>query len=208
MITIPQRVLGEALIFSARNWPSKTAAVIKSKEYSYSALKKSAESVARHLVFSGIKKGDRVAVYMNNSWQSIVSIYGITLAGAAFLVINPQTKGDKLHYILKDSVAKILITESLQKNELISTLDDSSDIEEVIITGDISAISGLTKVASVDFEEALLTGANTSTILPKAIPNDLAALIYTSGSTGFPKGVMMTHQSMVFTSWSLIAVSY
>ena len=36
------------------------------------------------------------------------------------------------------------------------------------------------------------------------IPNDLAALIYTSGSTGFPKGVMMTHQSMVFASWSLI----
>jgi len=40
--------------------------------------------------------------------------------------------------------------------------------------------------------------------LPEIIPNDLAALIYTSGSTGFPKGVMMTHQSMVFTSWSLI----
>jgi acyl-CoA synthetase (AMP-forming)/AMP-acid ligase II len=204
MIEIPQRLLGEALIISARKNTNKTAVIVKNREYSYYDLKTEAEKMARHLLFAGIKRGDRVAVYMNNSWQSIVSIYGITLSGAVFLVINPQTKAGKLHYILKDSGARILITESLQKNELISTLDDSSDIEEVIITGDISAISGLTKVASVDFEEALLTGANTSTILPKAIPNDLAALIYTSGSTGFPKGVMMTHQSMVFTSWSLI----
>src|SRR5664280_205643 len=204
MIEIPQRLLGEALIISARKNTNKTAVIVKNREYSYYDLKTEAEKMARHLVFAGIKRGDRVAVYMNNSWQSIVSIYGITLSGAVFLVINPQTKAGKLHYILKDSGARILITESLQKNELISTLNDSSDIEEVIITGDISAISGLTKVASVDFEEALLTGANTSTILPKAIPNDLAALIYTSGSTGFPKGVMMTHQSMVFTSWSLI----
>jgi acyl-CoA synthetase (AMP-forming)/AMP-acid ligase II len=204
MIEIPQRLLGEALIISARKNTNKTAVIVKNREYSYYDLKTEAEKMARHLLFAGIKRGDRVAVYMNNSWQSIVSIYGITLSGAVFLVINPQTKAGKLHYILKDSGARILITESLQKNELISTLDDSSDIEEVIITGDISAISGLTKVASVDFEEVLLTGANTSTILPKAIPNDLAALIYTSGSTGFPKGVMMTHQSMVFTSWSLI----
>ena len=70
---------------------------------------------AHHLVISGIKKGDRVAVYMNNSWQSIVSIYGITLAGAAFLVINPQTRADKLQYILNDSGAKILISESILK---------------------------------------------------------------------------------------------
>src|SRR5665647_3914744 len=99
MITIPQRVLGEALLFSARKYPSKTAIIIKTKEYSYSSLKESAEKMASHLVISGIKKGDRVAIYMNNSWQSIVSIYSITLAGAAFLVINPQTRADKLQYI-------------------------------------------------------------------------------------------------------------
>ena len=38
---------------------------------------------------------------MNNSWECIVAIYGITLAGAAFLAINPQTKADKLQYILE-----------------------------------------------------------------------------------------------------------
>lgn len=203
MINIPQRVLGEALIFSARNWPSKTAIVIKTKEYSYSSLKVEAESVAHHLVLAGIKKGDRVAVYMNNSWQSVVSIYGITLAGAAFLVINPQTKADKLNYILKDSGARILFTESILNNELSKALGDPTDIHEVIVTGDITRITKFPSINFIDFEETITANPSHSE-LPRVIPNDLAALIYTSGSTGFPKGVMMTHQSMVFTSWSLV----
>jgi len=123
MISIPQRVLGEALLFSARKCPAKTAIIIKTKEYSYSSLKESAENLASHLVITGIKKGDRIAVYMNNSWQSIISIYGITLSGAVFLVINPQTKADKLQYILNDSGAKILISESILSSEISLALE-------------------------------------------------------------------------------------
>lgn len=203
MITIPQRVLGEALLFSARKYPSKTAVIIKTKEYSYSGLKESAEKLAIYLVLAGIKKGDRVAVYMNNSWQSIVSIYSITMAGAAFLVINPQTKADKLQYILKDSGAKILFSESILNNELSQALGGSTDINEVIITGDINKITCFPGIRISDFEE-IASENDQHVVLPRTIPNDLAALIYTSGSTGFPKGVMMTHQSMVFASWSLI----
>ena len=203
MITLPQRVLGEALLFSARKYPLKTAIIVKNREYSYSSLKECSENIAIHLVQSGIRKGDRVAIYMNNSWESVVSIYGITLAGAAFLVINPQTKADKLQYILKDSGAKILFSESIQNNELSKALGNLTDVKEVIISGDISRMSGFPAIKMVAFEDALNFNAG-HTVLPGIIANDLAALIYTSGSTGFPKGVMMTHQSMVFTSWSLI----
>lgn len=203
MTKIPQRVLGEALLFSAREYPSKTAIIIKTQEYSYSHLKKSSEKLASHLVFAGIKKGDRVAVYMNNSWQSIVSIYSITLAGGAFLVINPQTRADKLQYILNDSGAKVLISEGLLWNELSQALGGSTDIHEVIISGDNKRITRFPSINLEDFEN-LISDNKAVAGLPKVIPNDLAALIYTSGSTGFPKGVMMTHQSMVFTSWSLI----
>jgi acyl-CoA synthetase (AMP-forming)/AMP-acid ligase II len=203
MIKIPQRLLGEALLFSAQEHPAKTAIIIRTKEYSYSSLKGSSERLATHLVSAGIKKGDRVALYMNNSWQSIVSIYGITMAGAAFLVINPQTRADKLQYILNDSGARILISESILSNELSVALAGSKEIQEVIITGDNNRISSFAGIKLEDFEN-LVSDNKHVTELPKIIPNDLAALIYTSGSTGFPKGVMMTHQSMVFTSWSLI----
>ena len=111
MISRPQRLLGEALEFSYREHPAKIAAFFGGKEFSYADLKNSAENLALHLTSIGIKKGDRVAIFMNNSWQCIVSVYGITLAGGVFLVINPQTKANKLQYILDDCSAKVIISE-------------------------------------------------------------------------------------------------
>ncbi len=203
MISIPQRLLGEALLLSAKNNPSKTAIIVKEEEYSYSLLKENATNFARYLINAGIKKGDKVAIYMDNSWQSIVSIYGITLSGAVFLVINHQTKADKLKYILNDCEAKILISATTLKNELSRALEETEKLQEVIIEGDINSIKKFPHFKIQSFENSILN-SYADVDFPNIIPNDLAALIYTSGSTGFPKGVMMTHQSMVFTSWSLI----
>ena len=203
MLKIPQRLLGEALLNSAGTNPSKIAIISKGEEYSYQLLKESAENLARHLLSSGIEKGDRVAIYIENSWESIVSIYGTALAGGVFLVINPQTKADKFQYILNDSGAKILITSSILKNELSLALENTKDIHEVIISGKLDQVKKYPHFELMHFDNAIAKN-NSEVTFPNIIPNDLAALIYTSGSTGFPKGVMMTHQSMVFTSWSLI----
>jgi len=202
MISIPQRLLGEALLISEKKYSSKTVVIAKSKEYTFSELKENAIKLAHYLVSKGIKKGDRIAVYMNNSWESVVSIYGITLAGGVFLIINPQTKADKLAYILNDCEARILLTEKVLSAEFSSALKSVKTISEVIIVGDLKGTGSEIEMQTSNFEE-ILKGEYHST-LPAVIPVDLAALIYTSGSTGFPKGVMMTHQSMVFTSWSLI----
>ncbi len=203
MISIPQRLLGEALLNAANNHPGKTAVIVKGVLYSYAQLKAGAENVAQHLRKAGVEKGDRVAIYLDNSWESVVSIYGTTLAGGVFLVINPQTKSDKLNFILNDSRAKVLITASLLKNEFLPAVENAPSVNEIIVTGDALSVNSALHARLVDFETAVSKTENVSK-LPDVIPNDLAALIYTSGSTGFPKGVMMTHQSMVFTSWSLI----
>jgi acyl-CoA synthetase (AMP-forming)/AMP-acid ligase II len=201
MLSIPQRLLGEALEFSARKHNGKTALIFAGKEYSYGDLYKASKTLATHLLKAGVKKGDRVAVFMNNSWQSAVSVYGITLAGGVFLVVNPQTKADKLKYILEDCNARILISEALLHKEFSSILAGSNEIEEVILTG---VKQDVNLPFSYSIFEDIISSEYESIIFPRIIPNDLAALIYTSGSTGYPKGVMMTHQSMVFTSWSLI----
>lgn len=203
MTAIPQRLLGEALLISARKTPSKTAIVIKDKEFSYDMLQKGAEKIAAHFINSGIKKGDRVAIYMSNSWESILSIYGATLSGAVFLFINPQTKAGKLQYILNDCSAKILITESILSKEVAEAVEDTLYLQQLIISGDGNKIINNTTLEIKNFE-SIISEAKSKVNFPEIIPNDLASLIYTSGSTGFPKGVMMTHQSMVFTSWSLI----
>ena len=202
MISRPQRLLSEALTFSAEKFPDKTAVHVKNEEFSYKYLQESAENLAAYLYSQGIQKGDRVAVYLNNSWQSAVAVYGISMAGAVFLLINPQTKAAKLNYILNDSGSKVIISESQLLNELLSSLEGLSELSQIIISGDIPKISHI--VQSVTDFEQIIQHRISGFQLPQIIPNDLAALIYTSGSTGFPKGVMMTHQSMVFTSWSLI----
>ncbi len=202
MLSIPQRVLGEGLFNSAKIHPAKTAIIAKGEEYSFALLNETAQKLAFHLINAGVVKGDRVAIYMDNSWQSMVSVYATTLAGAAFLVINPQTKSEKLQYILNDSEAKILISAYALRNEFSRALKDATTVKEIIITGSEVQINIDSPLSIINFEDAISNSRQTK--LPNVIANDLAALIYTSGSTGFPKGVMMTHQSMVFTCWSLV----
>lgn len=203
MISVPQRLLGEALLNSAARNPSKTAVIFDNKEYTYSEFRESALKIATYLVSVGLKKGDRVAVFLNNSWENVISIFGISLAGGVFIVINPQTKADKLQYILRNSGARILISGNILSNTLSKALDSNGIIENLILSDGSDKINLHASVSIRSFED-ILTDEITGTILPGVIPVDLAALIYTSGSTGFPKGVMMTHQSMVFTCWSLI----
>jgi acyl-CoA synthetase (AMP-forming)/AMP-acid ligase II len=203
MISIPQRLLGEALLRSAKSNPSKTAIIVKDKEYSFELLKDNAEKLARFFIKAGIEKGKRIAIYMDNSWESVVSIYAATLSGGVFLVINPQTKADKLNYILNDCEAKILVTVQSLKNQLASALKDTPHLKNVVIAGVNKEIIAFPHLQIDSFEECI-SNNNFDIKFPNIIPTDLAALIYTSGSTGFPKGVMMTHQSMVFTCWSLI----
>jgi acyl-CoA synthetase (AMP-forming)/AMP-acid ligase II len=202
MISIPQRLLGEALLRSAKSFPLKTAIIVKDKEYSYEFLKDRTQKLAAYFINSGIKKGDRIAVYLDNSWEAIVSIYAVTLSGAAFVVINPQTKADKLNFILNDCEAKILVTAQTLKTQLSSALNDTPHLKNVVVCAVNKEIIAFPHLQIDSFEDCM--SIEKAVTLPNIIPNDLAALIYTSGSTGFPKGVMMTHQSMVFTSWSLI----
>src|SRR5690606_15994539 len=58
-----------------------------------------------------VKRGDRVAVFLENSVAALVGIYGALYAGAAFIVVNPQTKADKLQYVLSDSGAAAVLSE-------------------------------------------------------------------------------------------------
>jgi len=191
------------LLNAADRNPDKTAVISRGVSYSYDEFRRSAESLACHLIRNGLKKGDRVAIQMHNSWQCAVSIYGVSLAGGVFLALNVQTRAEKLAFILNDSGSVALISEYLLQGELEMALQQAETVSQLILSGE-----KIRDVESFDGEvfhfEEVVRETIPAVALPNVIPTDLAALIYTSGSTGFPKGVMMTHQSMVFTSWSLI----
>lgn len=198
----PQRLLREGLLASARRQPAKTAVVVEGVDYSYQQLADAANRLADALVARGLRRGDRVAVFMSNTWPCIVSIYAVLLAGGVFVVINPQTRADKLAYIIGDSEARLLLTDYNFFSVYSSVVRDNATLAGIIACGEC-AESHIAGLPHETFNQVIATSTPLRSPVP-VIPNDLAALIYTSGSTGEPKGVMQTHQSMVFAAWSLI----
>ena len=199
----PQRLLREGLLAAAARHPDKAAVIVEGRTYRYGELLDAARRLAGWLVAHGLQRGDRVAIYMDNTWPCVVSIYATLLAGGVFLVINPQTKHDKLRYVLADSGARALLTDWHLGPVFAEALATLQEPALLVVSGENRRGTTLEGRAPVAFDEAVANSAPLAEPVT-VIPTDLAALIYTSGSTGDPKGVMQTHQSMVFAAWSLI----
>ncbi len=193
------RLMHEALLARAGNpaFRDKPAVIVEGQPHTYGELLDKAQRLSA-VIGERVQRGDRVAIYMDNSWFCVVSIYAAWLAGAVILLINPQTKRDKLGFILDDSGARILMSDGHIAKEFVPLPGSNSSFVSVICSGDFP--SG----HSIDCLEHLIRDTAPRSTLPTTIALDLAALIYTSGSTGQPKGVMQTHQSMLFASGSLI----
>jgi long-chain acyl-CoA synthetase len=137
----PQRLLRDGMIAAAQRHPDKPAIIIEGKQYSYSELLKTSLRLAQAFRQHGLDTGDRVAIYMDNTWPCVVSIYATLLAGGVFLVINPQTKADKLKFVLDDSDAKLLLTDVHLANVFIEAVEESSKLVAIISSGDISKLN-------------------------------------------------------------------
>ncbi len=145
-----------------------------------------------------INKGDRVVLFMDNSLNLCVSIFGVLMAGGVFVVINPTTKEDKLAYILNDCSARILISQ----NRFYPMFDSLMTRTKSLVSIFVDASNGKSgKVQNVS--DIFLQPPEPHTF-PRIIDQDLAALIYTSGSTGEPKGVTMNHLNMASAARSII----
>lgn len=203
IIDKPQRLLREGMLAAAKRHPEKTALIIKEQSYTYKELLDTSARIAAGLIKYGVQRGDRVAIYMDNSWPCVTSIYAVLLAGGVFVMINPQTKADKLRFLLENSQAKILLAGSQLASQFVPLATEVASLNCVIYTeeDDLEIFHENNFFVSLD---TILRENSPLEASVTVIPNDLAALIYTSGSTGVPKGVMQTHQAMVFAAWSLI----
>ena len=192
MIFKPPRLLQDTLLTSVANYPDHTALISGDLRLSYREVTDYACQLANALRMQGVRRGDRVAIFMDNTWQCAVSIYGILLAGGVFVPINVQTKQDKLAFILQDADAHVLLSESLL-SRVFSPVGELLPELQVFCTKNSMDLS--VNMGNV-FDN--LVDMPTSPPPQSAVSTDLAALIYTSGTTGEPKGVMHTHQSLNF----------
>jgi long-chain acyl-CoA synthetase len=194
MINLAQDFLRE----SAENYPGKTALICGGESYTYATLQRMSNRLARGLQAQGIQRGERVGLYLANTAEAVVSIFGVLKAGAVVVPVNRAIKLEKLRFILGHCQAAALITDPRALNQLGSRPEEQAlaSLRRVIATGQPAsngtvAFSELVGLAEGNSEELLPTGA---------IDLDLACLIYTSGTTGEPKGVMCDHSNVVFVT--------
>ena len=107
----------EFLEASADASPDKVALVCGGRRFTYREIEERANRQAHQLMAAGVKRGDRVAIYLENSVEAVTAVFGALKAGAVFIMINPSTKPEKLRYILDDSGAKALIDTRQQLDE-------------------------------------------------------------------------------------------
>jgi acyl-CoA ligase (AMP-forming) (exosortase A-associated) len=160
---------------------------------SYGELADAVRRVGNGLAALGVERGDRVAIFLPKSVQTVTAMFGTSMAGGAFVPINPVQKPAQVGHILRDSGAKVLITSAARAAPLAPELAQCSELRHVVLVDEgAERVGGAVPVTGW---EALL-GAPVG-VRRRGIDADLAAILYTSGSTGRPKGVVLSHRNMV-----------
>ncbi len=168
-------------------FPNKTALVFEGKQFTYQELDELANRAANALEVLGIKRGDRVALFLPNIPEFVISYLGIMKKGAVAVSVSAMLKSDEVQFILNDCTAKAIITTSELREQV--PADDLAYLEFILIAegeteGEMSLAEFLAEVSPQGrgiFME----------------PTDPAAIIYTSGTTGFPKGATLSHGNIV-----------
>ena len=185
---------------SALRRPDKVALVCSGRRLTYEWLELASNRLAHALLQLGLKQGDRVVIYLNNSAELLVGIFAAIKAGGVFVVVNRSSKPEKLLYVLNNSGASILMAdERTLDSGLWERLSAQLGGLRTIVCGNKDA-RGRPAIERVsDFNEI-------QRCFPSFPPpcstgeRDLACLVYTSGTTGLPKGVMCDHSNVVFVT--------
>lgn len=183
----------------------RAAVVFYGRTISYRELRDATDRMANALAAHGVKKGDRVGLYLLNSPQFIIAYFAALKCGATVTPISPVYTSHEVKFQLQDSGARVLFCQDVLYEKVAKA---GVDLDLVIVTSVGEYLPALKKLFSK--KSALPAGASVKQFqeLLKSHPAqppavaidpgaDLAALPYTGGTTGNPKGVMLTHFNLV-----------
>lgn len=218
---IPQEITGYEIPFfsvldaSAEKYPNNTYTIFQGAEKSFRQVRETADRVAGFLASSGIKKGDRIAMFLPNIPQFPEVYFGIMKAGAVCVTCNPLYTAEELKFQLKNCGARMVFC--MDHPEFYPTAVKAivdTDVETVVICnlksylpkikGFFGSLLGkIPKAAHHEPGHLFFDDVIRSAVPLKEQPQinageDLAMILYTSGTTGRPKGACLTHANMVF----------
>ncbi|WP_253910536.1 non-ribosomal peptide synthetase, partial [Pyxidicoccus fallax] len=160
----------------AARTPDAVAVVFDGSQLTYAELQRRANQLAWHLRATGVRTGDRVALCLERSPEMVVSVLAVLKMGAAFVPVDPQYPAERLAFMLEDSGAPVVLTQS----HLVESLPPGSRARVVCVDAEADALARL----SDDTPEWPVS------------PDALCYIIYTSGSTGRPKGIAVPHRTL------------
>ncbi|MFO7704077.1 MAG: long-chain-fatty-acid--CoA ligase [Halopseudomonas sp.] len=212
-LELPKTSLYSNLSVSALRYPEHPAIIYYGSALTYRQLDQQAQALAGYLQQAGVKAGDRVLLYMQNSPQFVIGFYAILRANAVVIPVNPMNRKAELEYLLQDTEAEVALC-GLELLDNIAPLLGQHGLREVIVSAyseyvreptDIDLPDAVRLAASIpilpgvtDWQQALATNHATGSLT--AGPDDLCVIPYSSGTTGNPKGCVHTHHSVMATT--------
>ncbi|MBI5017791.1 MAG: long-chain fatty acid--CoA ligase [Deltaproteobacteria bacterium] len=179
--------IAEALDRNKIFFPDRDAIVYGRKTWSYQRFWEDANRAANALVSLGVRRGDKVCLFLTNGPEFLLAYYACQKLGAVCVSISSMSKADEVDYMANDCEGGVLVTEAALLSEVPAR----------------DRIPGVRTVVSIDDGAAdrswaeLLATASPEFPTIAATRDDGAAIIYTSGTTGKPKGVVLTHGNVV-----------
>lgn len=154
----------------------------------YSEFDSLTSKFANFLLNAGIKKDDRIGLFLRNSPEYLIGMYGSAKAGAVEVPVNFFYKEREVEYILGNSRAKVCFCEDDLLDIVLAIKDKLPELKLIVTKG-----KGAVSFENVLKESDKDPGVNVSA-------EDTMAIIYTSGTTGMPKGAVLTHTSYVLSA--------
>jgi amino acid adenylation domain-containing protein len=198
---VPQ--LHDYLSACAQRLPHKEAITYGDDRITYAELDARANALAHSLITQGVQSGERVLIFADNCIETVVAFWAVLKANAVVSIINPQTKTDKLAYLLNDCRAVVLICAAHLARIFLPAAAQSPHLKVVVVIGHLAQEAVKALPGYINWEMALEIGDRIAAPMRRRLDIDLAAIIYTSGSTGEPKGVMLTHRNMLTAATSV-----
>jgi acyl-CoA ligase (AMP-forming) (exosortase A-associated) len=178
------------LLSNAARYPDKEALVDVSQRLSYTEVAQQCSALASGLCDLGVKRGDRVAIWLESSALQAVAILGASQSGGVFVPINTLLFPEQAAHIMRDCGTVGLITTKEKIAASAAVLDTLPSLQFAV---SVDGISDCDLKLPVHLLPNILASEYQCNPRDDRIEKDLAAILYTSGSTGKPKGVMLSH---------------